>query len=62
MRENGISAVVKRRFKVTTESGHNLPIHENLLAREFKVEQPNRVWLGDTTYIRTEEGWLFSLR
>ncbi len=59
MRENGISAVVKRRFKVTTESGHNLPIHENLLAREFKVEQPNRVWLGDTTYIRTEEGWLF---
>jgi transposase InsO family protein len=32
---------------------------ENLLAREFKVEQPNRVWLGDTTYIRTEEGWHF---
>jgi transposase InsO family protein len=59
MQDNGLSAILKRRFKVTTESGHNLPVHENLLNREFNVEQTNRVWLGDITYVRTEEGWLF---
>ena len=59
MREHGISAVLKRRFKVTTQSGHNLPVHKNLLARAFTVEKLDRVWLGDITYIRTEEGWLF---
>jgi len=51
--------VQRRRFKVTTQSGHNLPVHDNLLARDFSVEQPNRVWLGDITFIRTEEGWLY---
>ena len=59
MRENGITATVKKRFKVTTQSGHNLPVHRNLLGREFDVPALNRVWLGDITYIRTEEGWLY---
>ena len=59
MQENGITATLKRRFKVTTQSGHNLPVHPNLLNREFSIAQPNRVWLGDITYIRTEEGWLY---
>jgi transposase InsO family protein len=59
MQENGIIAIQKRRFKVTTQSGHNLPVHPNLLNREFSIAQPNRVWLGDTTYIRTEQGWLY---
>ncbi len=59
MRENSIAAVQRRRFKVTTQSAHDLPIQPNLLDRDFTVEQPNRVWLGDITYIRTEEGWLY---
>jgi transposase InsO family protein len=59
MRENGITATLKRRFKVTTQSGHNLPVHKNLLDRDFNVEQLDRVWPGELTYIRTEEGWLF---
>jgi transposase InsO family protein len=59
MRENGIVAVQRRRFKITTQSGHNFPVHQNLLDRDFVVEHPNRVWLGDITYIRTEEGWLY---
>lgn len=59
MRDNGIVAVQRRRFKITTQSGHDFPIHPNLLDRDFSVEHPNRVWLGDITYIRTEEGWLY---
>jgi len=31
----------------------------NLLARNFAVHAPNRVWTGDITYIWTEEGWLY---
>ncbi len=59
MQENGIVAVQRRRFKITTQSGHDFPIHPNLLDRDFAVEQPNLVWLGDITYIRTEQGWLY---
>jgi transposase InsO family protein len=59
MRDNGIVAVQRRRFKITTQSGHDFPIHANLLDRDFDVDQPNLVWLGDITYIRTEEGWLY---
>ena len=59
MRENGLIAVQRRRFKLTTQSGHNLPVHANLLDRDFVADHPNQVWLGDITYIRTEEGWLY---
>ena len=49
----------KRRFKVTTHSDHGLPVAENILNRDFKVDQPNKVWVSDITYIPTEEGWLY---
>ena len=49
----------KRRFKVTTDTRHNLPIAPTLLNREFTVRKPDRVWLGDITYIATDQGWLF---
>ncbi len=49
----------KRRFKVTTDSNHDLPIAPNLLDRQFTVAQPDRVWAGDITHIHTDEGWLF---
>lgn len=59
MQLHGIRAKGKRRFKVTTDSGHGLPISPNLLDREFTVAEPDKVWVGDITYIATDEGWLF---
>ena len=59
MQQHGIRAKGKRRFKLTTDSKHDLPIAPNLLNREFTVRQPDRVWVGDITYIATDEGWLF---
>ena len=59
MQLHGIRAKGKRRFKVTTDSNHNLPIAPNLLNREFTVSEPDKVWAGDITYIATDEGWLF---
>lgn len=56
---HGIRARHKRRYKATTDSRHSLPVAENLLARNFTAEAPNRVWTGDITYIQTAEGWLY---
>ena len=59
MQLHGIRAKGKRRFKVTTDSQHDLPIAPNLLDRQFSVAAPDQVWAGDITYIATGEGWLF---
>lgn len=59
MRENSIVAIQRRRFKATTQSAHSFPIQANVLDRDFSIDDPNRVWLADITYIPTEEGWLY---
>jgi putative transposase len=59
MREDGIRAKTARKFKATTDSDHKRPVALNLLDRQFNPEGPNRVWLGDITYIPTREGWLY---
>jgi len=59
MQLHGIRAKCKRRFKVTTDRNHGLPIAPNLLDRQFAVDEPDKVWAGDITYIHTSEGWLF---
>ena len=59
MHTHGIKARSKRKFVVTTDSKHDLPIAENLLARDFTPAAPDRVWSSDITYIATDEGWLY---
>ena len=59
MRENGLKGRTKRRFVCTTDSDHSLPVAPNLLDRHFETDAPNRVWVGDVTYIATADGWLY---
>jgi len=59
MSANGIRAKVRRKFVATTDSRHDLPVADNVLGREFSVEEPDRVWVSDITYIPTDEGWLY---
>lgn len=59
MRCNGIVAVQRRKFRVTTNSKHGYPVWPNVLNRNFVVERPNAVWVSDITYIWTFEGWLY---
>lgn len=59
MREARIAAKTKRKFKVTTDSNHRLPVAENVLDRQFTQSVPNQVWVADITYISTREGWLY---
>ena len=55
----GIRCKQKRKFKATTNSKHKLPVAENLLNQQFKIIEPNKVWLSDITYVPTDEGWLY---
>ena len=55
----GIRCKQVRKFKATTDSGHNLPVAENILEQNFEVTEPNKVWVSDITYIPTGEGWLY---
>jgi putative transposase len=59
MRNAGIRSRTKKKFKATTNSKHNLPVAPNLLEQNFTVEAPDRTWVGDITYIPTDEGWLY---
>jgi putative transposase len=59
MRSAGMAAVHKRKFRVTTDSRHNLPVAANILDRNFQTDSPNKVWLSDITYVWTMEGWLY---
>ena len=59
MNKHSLAAKTRRKYKVTTDSAHSLPLAENVLNREFEQENADRVWLGDVTYIWTQEGWLY---
>ena len=59
MRENGLAARQKRRFKRTTDSTHTWPIAPNLLDQDFAAEAPDQKWSADISYIWTAEGWLY---
>ena len=59
MRLDGLTARAKRRFRVAYDSAATKRISPNRLRREFSVGQPNRVWLGDITYLHTASGWIF---
>jgi putative transposase len=59
MRKHGISPRRKRRYRVTTDSKHNLRISRHKLKRRFITNKPNQVWVSDITYIDTREGWLY---
>ncbi len=59
MQETGLRASGKRKFKHTTDSNHALPVAPNLLEQQFQASEPNQVWVGDITYIRTHEGWSY---
>jgi putative transposase len=48
-----------KKFKATTNSSHNLPVAENILDQDFVINEPNKVWVSDITYISTDEGWLY---
>ncbi len=59
MQRLGLRVRVVKKFKVTTNSKHKLPVAANLLNREFSVSAPDRVYVADISYLWTREGWVY---
>lgn len=59
LRRQGLRAKASRRFSPVSYREHGLPISENLLKQDFYASGPNQKWVGDITYLRTGEGWLY---
>ena len=49
----------KRKYKVTTDSNHTLPVADNVLNRDFSPAAPNQAWGSDITYLWTQQGWIY---
>ena len=59
MKLYNIHSIRKKAYKVTTNSNHNYAVSPNLLQRNFITDKPNQKWVGDITYIPTDEGWSY---
>ena len=59
LKRQGLRARAAKRFKATTDSKHSLPVAPNLLEQDFTASAPDERWVGDITYLWTEEGWLY---
>ena len=59
MKERHLRAKAARKYVATTDSNHSEPVAANTLNRQFQVTAPNQVWVGDITYLWTDEGWLY---
>ena len=59
LRAKGLFSRTKKKFVVTTDSAHDMPVAGNLLDRNFTATGPNQKWAADITYLPTAEGWLY---
>jgi putative transposase len=59
MKHLGLYAKGRKKFKVTTDSKHNLPVAPNLLNRDFSTTGSDQKYVSDITYVWTDEGWLY---
>ena len=60
MREEGLQARQRKRFKLTTMSQHDQPVAPNVLDRQFTAAAVNQRWVGDTTeFVIGETGKLY---
>ncbi len=59
LRRQGLRPVYRRPYRITTDSDHAKPVAPNVLDRRFEGWKPDQAWVGDITYIDTDQGWLY---
>ena len=60
MQEAKLVPKKSKKYKQTTNSKHKYQVADNILNRDFEAEKPNQKWCGDSTFIYTDEGWLYA--
>ncbi len=59
MRKLGLVVRQRRAYKITTKRKHSDSVADNILKQQFNPTVPNRIWAGDVTYLRTNQGWMY---
>jgi putative transposase len=59
MHQLGIKGTHRRRYRTTTERDASLAVAPDLMNRDFSASKPDEKYVGDITFIRTWEGWLY---
>jgi putative transposase len=59
MKAFNIQVIKKKKYVITTDANHNYKVPENILNRNFSIDQINKVWVGDITYIRVNNSWAY---
>ena len=60
MKQEKLQAKMRKKWKKTTQpSKKAVEIAPNHLDQQFIVNEPNKVWVSDITYVWTAEGWLY---
>lgn len=59
MKRLNLQVKAKRKYKVTTDSKHALPVAENVLNRAFLPQAPNQAWATDITFVWSQQGWVY---
>jgi transposase InsO family protein len=59
MRAQALRGRDRRRFTKTTDSKHKQAVAPNLLQQDFSATAPDQRWVGDVTFLRTPDGWLY---
>ena len=59
MRQAGLRGAVRGKPKRTTVPDESSPRPRDLVDRQFRATEPNRLWVADLTYVRTWSGFVY---